>query len=305
MKFIKFTTLNKHWLNFLMLLKDGLIIYANYYIVSMAGALVLSVAKSKPQVLEVVGVYESLIGTLFLLTIVFIPVFAILLNLEKPSGMLSSLRKVLNKFVSKRRSIILFGLFASLHVYSDGMERLSHHSIGDFTPQLLQLSLAMLLLRFFIAEGKERYLGYLFYVSKSNSSFLTLEGDFTPYAKENITFFDECGTKNLECPFVQGEVKLNVRCLLTPISRKFVKTPDGHYHFVNSRYIDALFALHKIAMFFKGIRKAIKYQSPAAIRSIMKHEVKVMTAKQRQIYALILLVLVSVLSNYFYYWLGR
>ena len=254
--------------------------------------------------LEIVGVYENLLGTLFILAITVLPVLAVFLNLANPATILGDLKKIIHQFISKRRLIIRYGLLPLLHAYSIGMKTFSQYSLENFFTQYLHLVLALFILNFFIAEGKERYLGNLFYASKSNSS-VTLETDFTPYGRKNITSFDEGGTKNLETSFTQGEVNLNVRFLLTPIKRKFVKTPEGIYHFVNSRYIDTLFILHKTAMFFKGIAKAIKYKSPAALNSVLKNEGVVMTAKQRQIYALILLVLVSALFNYLYIWLAR
>ena len=304
MKLIKSTTLNKHWLNFLILLKDILAVFLTYYFISWFGGLILASSISKHQVLEIVGVYENLFGTLFIFSMTVIPVLAVFLNLNNPSTIVESFKKIGYKYISKRKLIVRYGLLPLLHAYSVGMKTFSHYSLEYFFTQYLHLILALLILNFFIAEGKERYLGNLFYASKSNSS-ATLETDFTPYARKNISSFDEHGTKNLETSFTQGEVSLNVRFLLTPIKRKFVKTPEGIYHFVNSRYIDTLFILHKISMFFKGIVKAIKYKSPATLNSVLKNEGGVMTAKQRQIYALILLVLVSALFNYLYIWLGR
>ncbi|AYG02026.1 hypothetical protein [Lactococcus allomyrinae] len=301
MKFIKSETLNKHWLNFLILLRDALVIWVKYYLISTTGAFILSAAKSKHQVLTVINVYEHLLGMLFLLAIITVPSLLIMFNLLSLTGAFSSFKKLISKLVSQRRRIILFGILPIFHAYSQGMKTFSHYSIEYFSTQSLRLGLALLFLNFLVVFVKERYLGYLFYASNSVQ---TLESDFTPYGKENIYSFDERGTKNLKSPFTQGEVNLKVISLLTPISRKFVKTADGRYHFVNSRYINALFILHKIALFFKGIKKAIQYQSPAAISSIMAHEGKVMTVKQRQIYALIVLVLVSLLFNALYGWVG-
>lgn len=304
MKFIKSTTLNKHWLNFLILLKDALAICFTYYFFSGFGGLILAISTPKHLVLDIVSVYEALLGTLFIFAMTVLPIFAVFFNLNNPSTILESFKKIGYKYISKRRIIISYGLLPLLHAYSIGMKTFSHYSLELFCTQYLHLILASFILNFFIAEGKERYLGNLFYASKSNSS-ATLETDFTPYGRKNITSLDERGCKNLETSFTQGEVNLNVRFLLTPIKRKFVKTPEGIYHFVNSRYIDTLFILHKTAMFFKGIAKAIKYKSPAALNSVLKNEGVVMTAKQRQIYALILLVLVSALFNYLYIWMGR
>lgn len=304
MKLIKSTALNKHWLNFLILLKDFLAICIVYYFISWVGGLIIDITTSKHQVLKVVSVYETLFGFIIFLALMVLIIQAGLLNLNSPFDLLGNLKTIINRLIRKRRIVVLYGLLPSLHIYSIGMKSFSHYSFEHFFTQYLHLFLVLMIVNFFIAEGKERYLGNLFYASKSNSS-ATLETDFTPYGRKNISSFDEHGTKNLETSFTQGEVSLNVRFLLTPIKRKFVKTPEGIYHFVNSRYIDALFILHKIAMFFKGIAKAIKYKSPAALNSVLKNEGVVMTAKQRQIYALILLVLVSALFNYLYIWLGR
>ncbi|WKB49892.1 hypothetical protein QYH60_13520 (plasmid) [Lactococcus lactis subsp. lactis] len=304
MKFIQSETLNKQLLNVLILLKDALYILLKYYILCTIGAIILSITNSKTQVLKVVNVYEALLGTLFLLAVIVVPSFLIMSRFGSFTSLLSSLKNAFHQFINKRRMIILYGILPLTHAYSIGMKSLNHFSFDTVMTHLLQMFLTLLLMDFFIAAVKERYLGTLFFATPSNST-LSVEGTFTPYGRKSISSLTESGTKNLENSFSQGQVNLNITALLTPISRKFVKTPDGLYHFVNSRYVIVLFTLHKIRLFFKGIIKAIKYKSLDALSSVVEHEGKVMTSKQRLIYELILLVLVTLSFNAIYIWLGR
>lgn len=308
MKFIQSETLNKQLLNVLILLKDALYILLKYYLLCTIGALILSITTSKTQVLKVVNIYESLLGTLFLLTVIVVPSFLIMVTFMSSFGsfspLLSSLKKAFHQFINKRRMIILYGILPLTHAYSVGMKSLNHFTFDTVMTHLSQMFLTLLLMDFFIAAVKERYLGTLFFATPSNST-LSVEGAFTPYGRKSISSLTESGTKNLENSFSQGHVNLNITALLTPISRKFVKTPDGLYHFVNSRYVIVLFTLHKIRLFFKGMIKAIKYKSLDALSSVVEHEGKVMTSKQRLIYELILLVLVTLSFNAIYVWLGR
>ncbi|MDG4969820.1 hypothetical protein [Lactococcus lactis] len=304
MKFIQSETLNKQLLNVLILLKDALYILLKYYILCTIGAIILSITNSKTQVLKVVNVYEALLGTLFLLAVFVVPSFLIMSRFGSFTSLLSSLKNAFHQFINKRSMIILYGILPLTHAYSVGMKSLNHFSFDTVMTHLLQMFLTLLLMDFFIAAVKERYLGTLFFATPSNST-LSVEGTFTPYGRKSISSLTESGTKNLENSFSQGQVNLNITALLTPISRKFVKTPDGLYHFVNSRYVIVLFTLHKIRLFFKGMIKAIKYKSLDALSSVVEHEGKVMTSKQRLIYELILLVLVTLSFNAIYVWLGR
>ncbi|KSU19429.1 hypothetical protein [Lactococcus lactis] len=304
MKFIQSETLNKQLLNVLILLKDALYILLKYYLLCTIGAIILSITNSKTQVLKVVNVYEALLGTLFLLAVIVVPPFLIMSRFGSFTSLLSSLNNAFHQFINKRRMIILYGILPLTHAYSVGMKSLNHFSFDTVMTHLSQMFLTLLLMDFFIAAVKERYLGTLFFATPSNST-LSVEGTFTPYGRKSISSLTESGTKNLENSFSQGQVNLNITALLTPISRKFVKTPDGLYHFVNSRYVIVLFTLHKIRLFFKGMIKAIKYKSLDALSSVVEHEGKVMTSKQRLIYELILLVLVTLSFNAIYVWLGR
>ena len=301
MKFIQSETLSKQLLNALILLKDALFILLKYLILCTIGTLFLTVVKSESQMLKIISVNEIYIAPLVIFVIIAPSILSQFLKV--PNG-IELFKNLSNKIISNRRSLILYGILPLVHAYSVGIKALSQFAFGTVMTHFLQMFLTLLLMDFFIAAVKERYLGTLFFATPSNST-LSVEGTFTPYGRKSISSLTESGTKNLENSFTQGQVNLNITALLTPISRKFVKTPDGLYHFVNSRYVIVLFTLHKIRLFFKGMIKAIKYKSLDALSSVVEHEGKVMTSKQRLIYELILLVLVTLSFNTIFVWLGR
>ena len=166
MKFIQSETLNKQLLNVLILLKDALYILLKYYLLCTIGAIILSIITSKTQVLMVVNVYEALLGTFFLLAVIVVPSFFIMSTFMSSFGgfpsLLSSLKKAFYQFINKRRMIILYGILPLVHAYSVGMKSLHHFSFDTVMTHLSQMFLTLLLMDFFIAAVKERYLGTLF-----------------------------------------------------------------------------------------------------------------------------------------------
>lgn len=303
MKFIKSETLTKHFLNVLILFKDALIIFMKYYSYCFVGWLFLLVAKSPKKILEVVVTYEYCLATLVIIAMILVPLFCTLLSASSPSDIPNRLKKSFYECFNKRVAVVLYGILPLSHAYSNGMNSFNHFSFEFIVLNYVRLLIVLFLIKFLIISVKEKFLGYLFYATPSNG-LKQIENAFAPYAIHSIDSVKESGIKKINQPFVQGTVNLKVNFLLTEVSRKFVKTPEGDYHFVNSNYILVLFTLHKITLFFKGIRKAIKYKSTEAIFSVIENEGKVMTSKQRLIYELVLLALVVVLVNAFYVWLS-
>lgn len=305
MKFIQSETLNKQLLNVLILLKDALYILLKYYLLCTIGAIILSITNSKTQVLKVVNVYEALLGTLFLLAVIVVPSFLIMSRFGSFTSLLSSLKNAFHQFINKRRMIILYGILPLTHAYSVGMKSLNHFSFDTVMTHLLQMFLTLLLMDFFIAAVKEHYSDYLLSTSHANN-LKNLEEAFTPYGNANITSFKSGAEGYIVSPYMRGEIILKISFLLVQIKRKYIfQRQEGVYQYEPSLYLRGLFVLHKFSLFFKGMIKAIKYKSLDAFSSVVEHEGKVMTSKQRLIYELILLVLVTLSFNAIFVWLGR